>query len=296
MKEVRIKVSVLCIKLQVVRTSYFYNFSAFQIFVSNRRSNLLSLNDFKTHSILKHLLYWVGLVAFFSMAWGSSDNNYQRNLVIQLFSLPSRLILVYTTLGFLIPSFLLKRQFLRFSLSYLCLLTIIGLLIQRPLMLYYIQPVYLPEWSASNFFTISELTNTLLDVNLAAILPIGYTVYKHWDKSYKNEREQAIQTAFIYLKVEKRLEKVALDDIIFIESLKNYIKVKTSKKEIVAYKSLTAMQESLPKDKFLRVHRSFIIATPFVEAFSPNQISLGSINIPIGRKYKEEVKKRLGYF
>ncbi|MEP2023804.1 MAG: LytTR family DNA-binding domain-containing protein [Reichenbachiella sp.] len=161
-------------------------------------------------------------------------------------------------------------------------------------MFYHVQPTYLPEWDASSFFIISELMNTLLDVNLAAILPIGNSLYKLWISS--SEKQEINRQKFIYLKVEKRLEKVVLDDIVFVESLKNYIKVKTSEKEIVAYKSLTTIQDILPTDKFLRVHRSFIIGIAFVESFSPNQILLGTIKIPVGRTYKEEVKKRLGYF
>ncbi|SMD32690.1 LytTr DNA-binding domain-containing protein [Reichenbachiella faecimaris] len=252
------------------------------------------MHQINLRRIAEHLLYWLGLIAFLSVVWGSSDGNYPRNLIIQFYSLPSRLILVYTTLYLLIPHFLLKKQFTRFALAYLFLLVLVGLVIQRPLMLYHVQPIYLPEWNVSSFFIISELMNTLLDVNLAAILPVGNSLYNLWVSS--NEKLETNAQKFIYLKVEKRLEKVVIDDIIYVESLKNYIKVKTTEKEIVAYRSLTVMEEALPVDKFLRVHRSFIIGLTYVESFSPNQIQLGAIKIPVGRTYKEEVKKRLGYF
>ncbi|MEO9802904.1 MAG: LytTR family DNA-binding domain-containing protein [Reichenbachiella sp.] len=253
--------------------------------------------------IAKHFIYWIALIVFFGVVWGTSDDNYYRNFAIQLYSLPSRLILVYATLYVLIPHFFLKKRFISFTIFYFLLLTIVSLAIQRPVMLYHVQPTYLPDWNVSNFFTVTELMNTILDVNLAAVIPLGASFYRIWlssnsqdQKLEKGTAESSEEEKFIYLKVEKRLEKIFFKDIVYIESLKNYIKVKTTEKEIVAYKSLTAMQNSLPESKFLRVHRSFIICLDFVDSFSPNQITLRDENIPIGRSYKKKVKKMLGYF
>ncbi|HAS44086.1 MAG TPA: DNA-binding response regulator [Microscillaceae bacterium] len=104
-----------------------------------------------------------------------------------------------------------------------------------------------------------------------------------------------LQEAFIYLKVERQMQKVFLKDILYIESLRNHIRVKTTEREIVAYKSLSAIEETLPTRKFLRVHRSFIVGLDFVEAFSPSNIQLKGSQIPVGRYYKDTVKKVLGY-
>ncbi|MBQ4821954.1 response regulator transcription factor [Aquimarina sp. MMG016] len=104
------------------------------------------------------------------------------------------------------------------------------------------------------------------------------------------------QEAFIYLKVEKKMQKIFLKDILCIESLKNYIKIKTIDREITAHKSISSIVEILPTEKFLRVHRSFIIGIDFIDAFSPSEVEIKGLKIPIGRNYKEEVKKKLGYF
>lgn len=255
--------------------------------------------------ITKHVLYWVGLVFFFGLVWGTSDYNYFRNFMIQIYSLPSRLILVYVTLYSFVPLFFLKKKYLTFIALYILLMVGVSVFIQRPLMLYYVQPMYLPGWTTSNFFTITEIMNTILDVNIAAVIPLGAVFFKIWQKTQqrtlqleKNMLDAATEEneEFIYLKVEKTLQKIFIKDIVYIESLKNYIKVKIIEREIIAYASITSIQNSLPPKKFLRVHRSYIVGIDFIDSFSPSQINLKGINIPIGRKYKDDVKKVLGYY
>lgn len=257
------------------------------------------------NKITKHILYWLGFVLFFTIIWGTSDQNYFRNLMIQLYSLPSRLILVYVTLFCLVPVFFIKKRYILFIVLYFVLLIGISVLIQRPIMLYLVQPTYLPDWDNSNFFVITEIMNTILDMNIAAVIPLGYIFFKVWRKSQQRNLELEKNNLkltldkddiYIYLKVEKSLQKVFIKDIIFIESLKNYIKVKTIDREIIAYKSISSIQNTLPSKKFLRVHRSYIVGLDFIDSFSPSQINLKGIIIPIGRKYKDSVKKNLGYF
>ncbi|GAB3197657.1 DNA-binding LytR/AlgR family response regulator [Pontibacter aydingkolensis] len=100
--------------------------------------------------------------------------------------------------------------------------------------------------------------------------------------------------AFIYLKADKKMVKVMLADILYIESLKDYIRVKTEGKEIISYQKISFLEEKLPTDKFLRVHRSFIVALDKIQAFSATAVDIGKTEIPIGRFYKNEVLQVLG--
>ncbi len=111
----------------------------------------------------------------------------------------------------------------------------------------------------------------------------------------EHESSSYIET-FIYLKVEKKMQKVFLKDIQYIESLRNYIKIKTADRELIAYKSISKIEETLPAKKFLRVHRSFIVGIDFIDSFSPSEIEIKGVKIPVGRYYKEIVKDALGYF
>jgi len=95
--------------------------------------------------------------------------------------------------------------------------------------------------------------------------------------------------AFIYLKADKKMVKVLLKDILYIESLKDYVLVKTPTKEVITYQKISYLDEKLPEDKYLRVHRSFIVAKDKIEAYSATHIELAEQEIPIGRNYKTQV-------
>lgn len=106
---------------------------------------------------------------------------------------------------------------------------------------------------------------------------------------------QPYNEAFIYLRADKKMVKVFLHQILFLESQKNYTRVVTSEREIISHLTITALEEKLPASKFLRIHRSFIVALDKIEAFSSTHIQTGRHELPIGRNYKETVESVLNY-
>ena len=101
------------------------------------------------------------------------------------------------------------------------------------------------------------------------------------------------QEPHIFLKVNKKLIKINLNDIFFIESLKDYIKVITTTGNYVVHKSLTALTEELPQSSFIRVHRSFTISLNKIIALEGNTIEISDKKIPIGRNYLKKTKDRI---
>jgi DNA-binding LytR/AlgR family response regulator len=102
--------------------------------------------------------------------------------------------------------------------------------------------------------------------------------------------------SFVYFKVDKKMVKTRMSDILYIESIKDYVKVKTAEKDIITQQKISYLEESLPKDIFLRVHRSFIVNVSKVDAYSATDIELGKHQVPIGRNYKNDVTKILSKF
>ena len=90
----------------------------------------------------------------------------------------------------------------------------------------------------------------------------------------------------LVLKSDKKLFLVQLDDILYVESLGDYIKVHTSNQNLVVYKTMNAISNSLPENKFFRVHKSFIINLEKISYVEGNQIAIDNNKIPIGQKYK----------
>lgn len=96
---------------------------------------------------------------------------------------------------------------------------------------------------------------------------------------------------YVYFKVEKKMIKTNMQDILYIESIKDYVKVRTPEKEIVTQQKISYLEASLPSDKFIRIHRSFIVNRDQVDAYSATDVEIGKYRIPIGRNYKDEVLK-----
>jgi DNA-binding LytR/AlgR family response regulator len=99
---------------------------------------------------------------------------------------------------------------------------------------------------------------------------------------------------YVYFKVDKKMIKVRMAEILYIESIKDYVKVKTAEKEIVTQQKISYLEESLPKENFLRIHRSFIVNREKIDAYSATDMEIGKFHIPIGRNYKNDVMKLLG--
>ncbi len=102
------------------------------------------------------------------------------------------------------------------------------------------------------------------------------------------------EESFIYLKSEKKMVKVFLRNVYYIESLKDYVKVKTFDKQIITYQKISYLEERLPDDKFIRINLSYIIAVDKIKSFNASFIEVGQEEIPIGRSYKNEVMRLLG--
>jgi DNA-binding LytR/AlgR family response regulator len=111
--------------------------------------------------------------------------------------------------------------------------------------------------------------------------------YQHHSHSNGSENHENLDPLEeIYLKSDKKMVKVRLEDIIYVESLKDYIRVKTKDQEVISHQKISYMEERLPEQQFLRVHRSFIIALDKIDAFSATVVELSGNTIPIGRNYK----------
>ena len=100
--------------------------------------------------------------------------------------------------------------------------------------------------------------------------------------------------AFVYLKVDRDMKKVFVNDIVYIESWKDYIKIfLTDGKNLLAKQSISAMENLLSEHKFVRVHRSFMVSLDKISGYNGLSVQLSEQEIPIGRLYKQAVMEKL---
>lgn len=102
--------------------------------------------------------------------------------------------------------------------------------------------------------------------------------------------EPTVQQDYIFLKVEYQLVKVMLKDITHVEAYKDYVKVhlRSRANPLLSLTSMKNMEELLPSDKFMRVHRSFIVALDQIDSVSKNVIQIGGHQIAVGENYKDQ--------
>ena len=98
---------------------------------------------------------------------------------------------------------------------------------------------------------------------------------------------------YIYVKSDKKMVKIKLAEVRYIEGLKDYVKIRLADKTIITHQKMSYLEEKLPGDKFLRIHRSYIISVDYVDSFCTTHLDIESHEIPIGRHYKNEVLERL---
>ena len=98
---------------------------------------------------------------------------------------------------------------------------------------------------------------------------------------------------FLYLRADRKMVKVLFNDILYIEGLRDYIRIFTTSKTIITKHLLASLEEMLPSDAFLRIHRSYIVSISKIDSFNSDTIEIGKKELPIGRLFKHDVTKLL---
>lgn len=127
-----------------------------------------------------------------------------------------------------------------------------------------------------------KAVNKILDLNLQS-------------NTKNSSPENPVEPAqpFLYLRVDRKMIKVLFSEILYIEGLRDYIRIFTTSKTIITKHLLASLEEMLPSDAFLRIHRSYIISIGKIDSFNSDTIEVGKKELPIGRLFKHDVSKLL---
>ncbi len=105
------------------------------------------------------------------------------------------------------------------------------------------------------------------------------------------QAQQDFLSDFIFVKTEHKIQKVYLNDILFIEGLKDYISIFTSAERIITLQNMKKMEDALPVKNFIRVHKSYIVSINKIDSIERSRISIADKIIPVGDTYREEFFK-----
>jgi DNA-binding LytR/AlgR family response regulator len=112
-------------------------------------------------------------------------------------------------------------------------------------------------------------------------------------KAMATQKKNAATKDFMFVNMDYSQVKIKFDDIILIESLRDYVKIhqKTSKLPLIVRSSLTSIESELPPDKFIRIHKSYILSIENITAVRKNSIFIKDLEFPIGETYRGSVDK-----
>jgi DNA-binding LytR/AlgR family response regulator len=108
------------------------------------------------------------------------------------------------------------------------------------------------------------------------------------------EEEPVVQNTagFLYFRADRKMVKIFLDEILYVESLKDYVKIhRATDRPLIVKQSISTLEAMLPQNGFVRIHRSFIVAVSKITAYTNHDVEVGKIELPIGRLYSSNVQR-----
>lgn len=115
-------------------------------------------------------------------------------------------------------------------------------------------------------------------------------------ENINNKEIETENNDFLFVRANRKMVKIDFDDILYIESLSDYIKINTPNKTIVTRETISNIEAKLPIENFIRIHRSYIISLNNIESFTNEFIEVNKTALPISRSYKKSVLEILERF
>lgn len=143
-------------------------------------------------------------------------------------------------------------------------------------------------------FEVNALDYLVKPISFERFLKAAMKANEYYEVREKNTIEANSSAAnYFFIKADNKLIKIFFDDVLFAEALQNYVVVHTKEKKYITYLTFKAVEDYLPADRFIKTHKSYIVAVSKIDSIEGNEIRVGSNSIPISRNLKEEVLEKL---
>jgi two-component system, LytTR family, response regulator LytT len=245
--------------------------------------------------ISKHILFWVVSFIILVAGFGHTYGNYANSIYFVAFLLPVAMATSYLFNYYLVPIYLMKSDYIRFYL-YTFYTVIASLFLQ--MIVITLSFIIIVNYNFGELDPI--MTNIFVlgfSIYLIVLLKAFYLLYRrvlHDEfrmKQLESEKE-SLKTDFITVKSDRANQQIKLKDILYIESLSDYVNIHTSKKSVATRATISSFEKSLP-ETFLRIHRSFIVNREHILSFNSSAVRIDGNELPVSRTYKSAVLKTL---
>jgi two-component system, LytTR family, response regulator LytT len=246
----------------------------------------------KSKNIYYHIGYWIFVILVLTRIFGFSWKNNSAAFFFVCMLLPIVLGTSYFFNYVLVPKFYLTKRYKRFAFYTFCTAVVSVYLEMIVLLLSYVYLVNLNYGSlspnAAGFVLLVVVMYLLVFIGSFFLMMSQIRENQSTIQKLVIENEK-MKKSFLEIMSNRKKIKIPYDEIIYIESLSDYIKVITTNTEIVSKEKISRLADRLP-DIFLRIHRSFIINRERLKEVSFDKVLVDDINLNIGRSYRNRVK------
>jgi len=240
-----------------------------------------------------HIAYWIFVILVLTLVFGSSWGNKSAAFFFVCMLLPIVLGTSYFFNYVLVPKFYLTKRYTKFAFYTFCMAVISIYLEMIVLVISYVYLVNLSFQSLSPNATQIVLLAVILYLLIfigSFLLMMRQIIENRQVIQLLLEEKEKRKKPFLELMSNRKITKIPYEEIVYIESLSDYIKVNTIKGEIISKEKISNLASRLP-DIFLRIHRSFIINTNRIKNISSDEVTVDNIQLTIGRSFRKQAKE-----
>lgn len=147
-----------------------------------------------------------------------------------------------------------------------------------------------PEYAIEGY-ELNILDYLLKPVSFPRFLKTALKAQEYLNKKAKNDN--AAQEDFFFIKSGQKIEKIMLQDVVYVEGMSNYVIIHTKQKKHISYLTFKGLEEQLPSSHFIRIHKSFLISLAAIKSIDGSDVTLDNVTLPISKNYKDEVMARI---
>lgn len=238
----------------------------------------------------KHIFFWILAGVILVVGFGNSYGDYVKSFYFVTFLLPVAMATSYFFNYFLVPNYLLERKYVRFTI-YTAYTIIVSLYLEMVVVT--ISFIVLANYNyeeldpmMTNIFALASA------VYLIVLIKAFYLLFRRVrNNEFKVqqliEEKEALKTEFITVRADRKNHQIKLDDILYLESLSDYVKLHFNDETLTTRETISSFEESLP-ETFIRIHRSYIVNQNHITKFNSTSVKIDETELPISRTYKSD--------
>ncbi len=246
--------------------------------------------------LLKHACFWLIYYVLFSLVWAKSEYGYFVSFYLEFVLMPLRILASYCMMYVLVPALLSNRKMVEFLVSYFTLIIVAGafqLLIGH---FFYAQlmdgqsevfPLSIASWVRN----IVLINSTVILLGAVKVIQLYYQLIDTAQLAQRTalgEEDEKIDR-FIEVKSDRRIHRLRVEDILYVEGMGNYVTyVRSEDRRTVVYSSLKSAEDTLP-ESFIRLHRSYLVNRSHISAYDKETVTVGAKTISRAKNITDEM-------